>query len=524
MRAARVGGVLLALALAGGCTSPGGEPGTVGDPVSTPDSGSDPTAAPPDAPGGPRAAPSAELQEFYDQQAAWKSCGQFECATIEVPLDYDDPGGERIELAMLKNEADQPQRRIGSMVVNPGGPGSPGTSYAGENAQYAFGTPLLDRYDIIGVDPRGTGRSTTVDCLTDEQLDAHLARDPSPDDGAERRTYLQHVERMGSGCVQRSDDLASHVSTHEAARDMDVVRAVLEEDQLAYFGASYGTQLGAVYADLFPERSGRLVLDGGVDISLHPRLQSLEQARGFETALTAYVDDCVSSSCYLGGTRAEALGTIRGFLDDVDARPMQVGDRSMGEGLALYGLIVPLYNHDYWPILDDALGKALDGDGSALLRLADLYASREPDGSYTDNTMEAFFNIGCLDSQWSIPAPQVPKQVPSFEKASPTLGRSFAWGLVDCGALDVDVPPPDWEAVDAAGADPLLVVGTTRDPATPMEWSRRLAAQLDPAVLVTRDGDGHTGYQSGNDCVDEAIEGYLIDGKVPSGDVDCPAP
>jgi pimeloyl-ACP methyl ester carboxylesterase len=518
VRSARVGGALLALALTAGCTGAEVDPGSVGDPVS-------PTAdetAPSDA----RDAPRPQLQGFYDQEVAWEACGGFECGRVEVPLDYADPEGDRITLALLRNEADDPGARIGSLVVNPGGPGAPGTSYAGEQARYSFGRPLLDRYDLIGVDPRGTGQSAVVDCLTDAQLDAHLARDPSPDDAAEQRAYMRLSRQMGRGCVERSGDLASHVSTHEAARDLDIVRAVLEEEQLTYFGASYGTQLGATYADLFPERSGRLVLDGGVDIALHPRLQSLQQARGFETALTAYVDDCVAnpSGCYLGDDRASALGTIRGFLDRMDARPLSVGDRELTEGLAMLGVIVPLYNRDYWVVLDDALENALDGDGAGLLRLADLYASRRPDGTYADNTMEAFFTIGCLDNRWSVPAAQVPKHVPAFEKASPTLGRAFAWGLPECGTLPVDVPEPDWAAVDAAGADPLLVVGTTRDPATPMEWSRRLAAQLEPAVLVTRDGDGHTGYQSGNRCVDEVIEGYLLDGDVPSDDVDCPAP
>jgi pimeloyl-ACP methyl ester carboxylesterase len=474
-----------------------------------------------------REAPSPELQEFYDQQLDWGTCEDDdytdrECARIEVPLDYDDPTGATIELQLLKNEADEPAQRIGSLVVNPGGPGAPGTSYA--DYDDAFGQPLRDRFDIIGFDPRGTGSSSPVDCLSDRELDGYIAADPDPDTPDEVREFMGWADKLGQGCETKSGQVADHVSTHEAARDIDILRAVLDEKKLTYFGASYGTKLGATYADLFPERSGRLVLDGAVDVSLSLKDSSLQQAEGFEVALGAYVDDCVDSGgCYLGDSRPEALRTIKDFLAGVEDEPIPVGDRELAVGNAFYGIIIPLYNRDYWQALTDRLGAAMDGKAAGLLELSDLYSSRNEDGTYDDNSAEAIYAINCLDDPAYITAPRVPSQYADFEKASPTFGRVFAWGLTGCSGFDAEGTRADWD-LDAAGADPLLVIGTTRDPATPLRWAKALAAQLDPAILVTRDGDGHTGYNMDNSCVDDVVESYLIDGDVPDADVDCPAP
>ncbi len=499
--------------------------GRIGGPV-TPSSGATDEGGPSSA----RVAPSEELQPYYDQVAEWEECEDYECARIEVPLDYDDPTGERIELQLLKNPADEPEERIGSLVVNPGGPGAPGTDYAGSQAdpnpgvgsEGAFREPIRDHFDIVGFDPRGTGQSTPVDCFTDEELDAYVASDPDPDTPAEEDEFVDWTEAFGEGCVERSGDLAGHVSTYEAARDMDVIRAVLEEETLTYFGASYGTKLGATYAGLFPDKAGRLVLDGAVDISLGFIEANLQQATGFQTALNAYVDNCVAKGdCYLGATRRAALATIQQFVDDVDAEPIAVGSGELQVGNAFLGIILPLYNREYWPYLDQALSDALDGDATFLLLLAELYVSKQ-DGEYTDNSAEAIYAINCLDDPAHIEVGEVPSYYARFMKASPSFGRVFAWGLTGCGGLEVDAPEFDF-TFDAAGADPLLVIGTTRDPATPYRWAQALSKQLDSAILVSRDGDGHTGYNAGNSCVDEVVEDYLVDGEVPSGPVDCPA-
>lgn len=468
-----------------------------------------------------RKAPDPKLQPFYDQILDWKKCGDRECARVKVPLDYRRPGGATIRLQLLRVPAADQAGKVGALVVNPGGPGAPGTAYA-DQADYAFGRPLPEKFDIVGFDPRGTGASSPVDCLTDDELDAYIAADPTPDTPDEVAASVEWSERLGRGCVEKSGDLAGHVSTVEAARDMDVIRAVLDERKLHYFGASYGTKLGATYADIFPATAGRLVLDGAVDVSLDFRQSSLGQARGFQRAIDAYVDDCVAKGeCYLGDDRQAALDTIAGFLDEVDAAPLSVGERRLAVGNAFYGIVLPLYNEDYWPMLDSALGAALNGEGGELLQLSDLYSARTGDG-YADNSSEAIWAINCLDDPTSVPVARIPSHLEAFRKASPTFGDVFAWGLAGCAGIQVEASEKRGP-LTAAGADPLLVIGTTRDPATPYEWAEALAAQLEPAVLVSREGDGHTGYNQGNDCVDDVVEAYLIDGVVPEGPVNCPA-
>lgn len=313
-----------------------------------------------------------------------------------------------------------------------------------------------------------------------------------------------------------------HVTTVEAARDMDVLRSALGEEQLAYFGASYGTKLGATYAELFPDKVGRFVLDGAVDVSISAKQLGLEQAAGFETALRAYVQNCLDSTdnCFLGDTVDEGLATISGLLDDIDAQPLPAGDRELTVGNAFYGIITPLYNRDYWFLLSTALASALDGKGSALMNLADAYASRNPDGSYADNSVEANYSINCLDDPSSVAFDKVPSTYADYDEASPTFGRVFAWSATGCRGIDVTSSEADLP-IDGKGADPILVLGTTRDPATPFRWAEALAAQLDSGVLVERDGDGHTAYNAGNECIDVIVEDYLLDGDVPAEGTSC---
>jgi pimeloyl-ACP methyl ester carboxylesterase len=353
-------------------------------------------------------------------------------------------------------------------------------------------------------------------------MDDYLAADPDPDDAQEAAAFERDVRALGRGCVQRTGELIDHVTTVEAARDMDVLRAALGEQRLTYFGASYGTKLGATFAELFPDRVGRFVLDGAVDVSLDNRELTLGQARGFETALSAYVQDCIDStdSCFLGSTVDEGLATIRDLLDQVDREPLPTGtDRELQVGNAFYGVVTPLYNRDYWYILSGALKQAMGGDGSALLQLSDLYASRGPEG-YEDNSTEAIFAINCLDDPSAIPFSRVAQEYDVFEEASPTFGRVFAWSLTGCNGLQAEstVEAPE---IRAEGAAPIVVIGTTRDPATPYAWAEALADQLESGVLLSRDGDGHTGYNSGNECLDGAVESYLVEGTVPADGKEC---
>ncbi len=224
--------------------------------------------------------------------------------------------------------------------------------------------------------------------------------------------------------------------------------------------------------------------------------------------------------CFLGSTVDEGTTRIRRFLDSVEAKPITgSGGRPLTVGNAVLGIWAPLYNKDYWGLLDSALRSAFAGNGAQLLNLSDAYTSRGPSG-YVDNSLEALYAVNCLDHDDSIPSLKVPSYIPEFEKASPTFGAIFAFGLSSCSKWPIHtgrVPEP----IHAAGAPPILVIGTTRDPATPLSWARALANQLDSGVLVKRDGDGHTGYNAGNQCVDNTVESYLVSGKVPPGEVDC---
>jgi pimeloyl-ACP methyl ester carboxylesterase len=459
------------------------------------------------------------LEAFYLQELVWEPCGSNQCSVLEVPLDYADPSSQTIAIAL--EMAPATGNRIGSMVVNPGGPGAPGTSTA-EDADFYFAPDLRARFDIVGFDPRGTGESSPVDCFTDAELDAYVAADPDPDNRNEVRDVVDNQEDFWSGCEEKSGALGSHVSTIEVARDMDVLRAVLGEDKLSYFGFSYGTRLGATYAELFPDNVGRFVLDGAVDPSLTTLEGSLSQAKGFETALRAYLENCVDGGgCFLGDSVDEGLRTISDLLADIDAEPLPTGDeRDLTVGNAFFGLVTPLYSEDNWTFLDQGLEEALDGNGDTLLLLSDFYGSREADDSYSDNSLEAISVINCLDDPWSISAAEVPDYFDEFQEASPTFGAVFAWSLVSCDGTPFQTTEPPIE-IDGNGADPIVVIGTTRDPATPYQEAVAMAEQLESGVLLSRDGDGHTAYNRGNACINDAVHAYFIDGTVPPDGKEC---
>jgi pimeloyl-ACP methyl ester carboxylesterase len=461
------------------------------------------------------------LAKFYTQKLTWSKCrGRDQCSTLRVPLDYADPGGRALSLALLKVPASAPGRRIGSLVVNPGGPGASGIEYAAR-ASSSFGSELLAAFDIVGFDPRGVGHSTPLKCAGTSELDNLIASDPDPDTPAETRHSDHLLQVLGADCVKESGDLVRHMSTVEVAKDLDVLRAALGDKRLSYFGASYGTAIGATYAGLFAKRVGRMVLDGALDPSVSTTQLGLVQAKGFEVALRAYVGACVNrGGCFLGSSVDAGTRRIRTFLDGVEKRPLPgLGARRLEVGNAVLGIWLPLYSKSYWPILDGALKSAIAGNGAQLLNLSDAYVSRGPDG-YTDNSLEALYAVNCLDHDDGVPSAQVGRYTARFERASPTFGAIFAYGLSACENWPVHSGRKG-APVHAAGAPPILVVGTTRDPATPLVWARSLAKQLDSGVLVKRDGDGHTGYHAGNSCVDSTVESYLVSGKVPTGEVDC---
>ncbi|MFE1783645.1 alpha/beta hydrolase [Streptomyces sp. NPDC059506] len=471
----------------------------------------------------PSAVPG-KLRPYYEQKLVWKSCDtpEFQCATMKAPLDYDAPGsGKDVTLEVSRKRATGPGKRLGALLVNPGGPGSSAIEYM-RYAAVTFPAPVRARYDIAAVDPRGVGRSEPVRCLTGREMDAFTAADTTPDDRGEKTALVRAYKEFAQGCEEKSSRLLPHVGTVESARDMDILRALLGDGKLTYVGKSYGTFLGATYAGLFPGRVGRLVLDGAMDPTLSAREISRTQGGGFEEAFTAFAEDCTArEDCPLGDSVEEAGKQLDDLLRGLDAEPLPAdGGRRLGEALGTTGVLSAMYAESWWGQLRAALKQADAGNGSGLLALSDAYYDRAPDGEY-GNLMYANAAVNCLDLP---PAAQGPKEVEtavgSFEKTSPRFGRYFAWASLMCAYWPVE-PTGEPRRIEAKGAAPIVVVGTTRDPATPYRWAVSLADQLDSGRLLTYDGDGHTAYAQGDDCVDTAVNRYLLEGDVWDGEHTC---
>ncbi|WP_421107852.1 alpha/beta hydrolase [Streptomyces sp. NEAU-S77] len=469
----------------------------------------------------PTAVPTA-LRPYYEQTLTWHKCpggAGFDCATLKAPLDYARPGtGQDLKLEVSRKKATRSARRIGSLLVNPGGPGGSAIGYLQSFAAIGYPAPVRARYDLVAMDPRGVAGSEPVTCLNNRQMDTFTRTDQTPDDPAETRRLVAAYKKFARGCAARSGRVLGHVSTVEAARDMDLLRAALGDRKLVYVGASYGTFLGATYADLYPARVGRLVLDGALDPTLTSRRMNRDQTAGFETAFTAFARDCLHrSGCPLGtGTVASARKRLGALFRRIDSHPVRTGgSRTLTESLATIGVITAMYDEGAWPQLRTALRAAQRGDGKGLLDLADLYYERDTDGRYA-NLMYANPAVNCLDLPPAFRTPaDVRTSLPAFEKASPVFGRSLAWSALNCGYWPVR-PTGRPHPLRAKGAAPIVVVGTTRDPATPYRWARALASQLTSATLLTYDGDGHTAYARGSRCVDTAINTYLLTGRPPT--------
>ncbi|MFD3521791.1 alpha/beta hydrolase [Streptomyces sp. NPDC058653] len=474
----------------------------------------------------PESGAPAALKKYYGQKVDWRGCGvpDFQCASLRVPLDYDRPNGTEIKLAIARKKATGPGKRLGSLQVNPGGPGGSAIDYLQGYAGIGYPAPVRARYDMVAMDPRGVARSAPVECLTGKQMDTYTQVDQTPDDLAERGLLSGSFKKLAATCEKRSAELLPHVSTKDAARDMDIFRAVLRDERLTYVGASYGTFLGATYAELFPRRVGRLVLDGAMDPSLPAEKLNRDQTEGFETAFEAFAADCAKQpDCPLGTGSPESAGRrLTAFFKSLDTRPIPTGEpRKLGEALATTGVINAMYDESAWPGLRESLSSAMDDDdGSGLLALADSYYEREGDGSYT-NLIFANAAVNCVDLPPAFTKPEeVDAAVPAFKKASPVFGTSLAWASLNCAYWPAKATGTP-HRIEAKGAPPILVVGTTRDPATPYKWAKSLAEQLSSGVLLTYDGDGHTAYGRGSDCVDTAINTYLLEGTPPKNGKKC---
>ncbi|MFJ5775070.1 alpha/beta hydrolase [Streptomyces sp. NPDC093094] len=471
----------------------------------------------------PRATPSA-LAPYYGQRLKWRGCGVpgFECATLKAPLDYAKPSRGDVRLAVARKKATGPGKRLGSLMVNPGGPGGSAIGYLQAYAGIGYPAEVRARYDMVAMDPRGVARSEPVECLDGRQMDRYTQTDVTPDDSKEVDTLVRAYKKFAEGCGADAPRLLRHLSTVEAARDMDILRAVLGDRKLTYVGASYGTFLGATYAGLFPERAGRLVLDGAMDPSLPARRLNLDQTAGFDTAFRAFAEDCVRQpDCPLGGpgtTPDQAGRRLKAFFGKLDARPIPAGDpdgRRLGESLATTGVIAAMYDESTWEQLREVLASAMkENDGAGLLMLSDSYYERDADGDYS-NLMYANAAVNCLDLPPAFDRPdQVRASLPAFEKASPVFGEGLAWASLNCAYWPV-APTGEPHRIEAKGAAPIVVVGTTRDPATPYRWAQALSRQLSSGRLLTYEGDGHTAYGRGSACIDSAINAYLLRGTPP---------
>ncbi|MFJ8632536.1 alpha/beta hydrolase [Streptomyces sp. NPDC093568] len=432
---------------------------------------------------------------------------EWQCATLKAPLDWGKPGGSTIDLALIRTKATGDDR-IGSLLFNFGGPGSSGVSTM---PWYATGAAALGkRYDLVSWDPRGVGASEGVRCRGDKEIQASESVDITPDTPAEETAYFRDAAAFGQGCHKADGTLMAHVSTTDTARDMDLLRQVLGDRKMHYFGISYGTELGGVYAHLFPKTVGRVILDAVVDPTADSAGHAENQARGFQRALNNYLEST-------GQGAEEGTRKVVDLLKRIDAKPLPTSsDRKLTETLALTGLIRPLYSEASWPTLTGALAAAERGDGSELLALADEYNDRDSSGHYGTGSHSQRV-ISCLDDKQRPTVEETRKLLPRFEKVSPVFGPMLGW---DTAGWCHDWPVAgqfDTPEVSAPGAAPILLVGNTGDPATPYEGTRRMADELGKhvGVVLTWKGEGHSAYGKGSDCVDSTVNAYLLEGTVP---------
>lgn len=460
---------------------------------------------------------------------AWSRCQAreqrmvgMECASLEVPRDPGDPEGAAVQLALgrVKSSGSSSQR-IGSIVLNPGGPGGSGIEFLA-GAAVAFPEELRERFDLVSFDPRGVGASSPVRCLEDEAKDEQLAGDLSPDTPEELDRAYEEQGELLEACESNSGDMLEHMSTADVAADLDRIRAAVGDEKLTYVGFSYGTSIGAVYASLFPERVRALVLDGAVGPDPDWQEESIVQATGFERVFDRFVAACnADERCPLAPDAEAAVAQARASLE---SEPVTVGrggdERTMGPDQFDYGLMTALYDTSTWATTASAVAQVRSGGAEQLFTLMDRQTGREPDGSY-DNSSDAQVMVSCADTPDRPDRAAAEAFAATVEQAAPRFGRMFATSGVSCsGWPDAANPPPEISAPDAP---PIVVVGTVGDPATPYEWAEQLSAALTSSVLLTYEGDGHTAMLTGGECIERALTSYLVDLRVPDPGTRCPA-
>jgi pimeloyl-ACP methyl ester carboxylesterase len=475
--------------------------------------------------------PLSSLAKYETQILKWQSCySDFECADLRVPIDYTDFTLGTFKIALLRYGAQDPTNRIGSLIVNPGGPGGSGVDYA-YNAEYIFDPEVLDRYDIVGFDPRGVNRSAPIECLTDAETDASYTSDAKPDNETEFEQALTDAKDFITKC-ETNNKYLTHYSTAEAARDMDVLRAALGDKKLNYFGKSYGTYLGTLYAQFFPKKVGRMVLDGAIDPNVPIVQQKISQAKGFDGALTAFIEDCATEDeCPLPADPVEATQVIINIFQSSATNPLprkiksNNDDRLATESLLVLGTASALYDDsDGWPQLRTALDEAQRGYGDTFLDLADQYTGRLLNGTYNSNELDSGAIIDCLDWPDTRTIDETKSTVKDFTDAAPVFGPYLAYSNITCSYLTKptkDKLTRTTNKVIEIKTAPIIVIGTLRDPATPYQWAVGLHKIFTTSTLISLDADGHSGQGRGSACVDNAVDSYLLQGKTPNKNLTC---
>ncbi|HEY4226493.1 MAG TPA: alpha/beta hydrolase [Pseudolysinimonas sp.] len=465
----------------------------------------------------------ADLEPYYSQVLKWSSCSSgFQCTEVTAPMNWKDPSQATIKLALIRKPATG--TRLGSLLVNPGGPGASGYDFVRDSLNYAVDATLRANYDIVGFDPRGVGHSTAIDCGGATVLD-HFNYDiipGTPGSDSWIADAEQENAEFGQDCLDHTGALLQYVDTNSAARDLDLLRAVLGDKKLNYLGYSYGTLLGATYAELYPKKTGRLVLDGALDPATTDFTVTDIQAKGFESAMRAWLKSCIGSTdCPFTGTVDGAMTQIGQLLDQLQASPLTNSDgRQLGANTMFVAIILPLYNKDNWPYLNKLFDEVRAGETTTAFLLADSYNDRNQDGSYASNSTEAFVAINCLDYVSDSSIATMRSEAAQLDKDAPIFGPRMAWGGTSCAkwpfaATRVRGP------ITAAGSSDILVVGTTNDPATPYVWAQNLAKELQHGHLITYHGEGHTAYNKSNSCVNNAVDDYFVKGTVPAKDPMC---
>ncbi|MDR8410812.1 alpha/beta hydrolase [Nonomuraea sp. 3-1Str] len=439
------------------------------------------------------------------------------CAKLAVPLDYENPGGDTIQLALIKVAATGQKRRLGSLVFNFGGPGGSGVDTLDQAAK-SFDT-LRARYDLISFDPRGVERSAGVRCGSDADLDRWVAVNTLPIDERTRLAGQAANREFARLCQRDSGSVLPYVGTVNAARDMDRLRTALREPKLNYFGMSYGTQLGAVYATLYPENVGRMVLDAPLDPAITFGERTIAQTSGFQREYETFLKDCVKSGCEFGKTVKAASANVDRLMNRLVTKPLTVNGRQLTQGLASTGVAAALYSELSWPFLEKAIAAGIKGRGEALMFLADSYTGRDERGHFSTQ-MSSFPAITCVDSAERPDDQQLRGTWAESTRISPLFGGEGSGGL--CRFWPV---PGNDQArhVNATGSAPIVVVGGKGDPATPYQWAPRLTAELKTARLMTYEGEGHGAYTSGNRCIQRKVDSYLLSGKLPARGAVCSA-